>query len=224
MGFIRSMSFFHFRNYFWLLPFYIFLFFFLSWLLYSGNCISCGYRCADCPECVEIRRDSIVDSLHFEADYLVITYQFNEQGGKDLDTRTQIISPIPSDRLGYCLNGTGNQSSLYWSGDNKDYGVESCVVDLNQFGQTDRVVVQCDAFWFSIMNSGNMSIDIRAYKGGQMSLDKDNYQFFNSGGQETANVSFQDVVTKLKDDCVEGEKIGLIVYDKSNQKLSFEKQ
>jgi hypothetical protein len=218
---IRAISFFHFRNYFWLLPLYIFLIFLSWWFLLSAKCFSCGVQCPDCPKCEEVVSNP-VDSLHFEADYLVITYQFNQSGGKDLDTRTQIISPITSSKLGYCLRGEENSSSLYWSGDNRGYGVESCVVDLNSFGQTDRVVVQCDAFWFSEKNSGQMSIDIRAYKGGEMSVI--DYQFFNNGGVQTANVSFEDYVDKLKDDCITGERIGLIIYDKANQKLSFEKQ
>ena len=215
---IRSITFFHFRNYFWLLPLYIFLIFLSWWLLLSGKCFSCP----DCPKCKEIEQNTAGDSLYFEADYLVITYQFNQEGGMDLDTRTQIISPTISSRLGYCLEGLENTSSLYWSGDNKGYGVESCVVDLNSFGQTERVVIQCDAFWYSIKNSGKMSIDIRAYKGGEMSLDS--YQFYNNGGEQTANVRFEDIVMMLKDECISGERIGLIIYDKAHQKLSFEKQ
>ena len=111
---------------------------------------------------------------------------------------------------------------MYWSGDNRGYGVESCVVDLNRFGQSDRIVVQCDAFWFSMINSGRMSLDIRAYKGGTMT--QNGFQFLNIGGEQTANVSFEDVVMIQKDDCIDGERLGLIIYDKALQKLSFEKQ
>jgi hypothetical protein len=184
--------------------------------------MSCNNHCAECPKCPEIVRDTVVDSLHFEADYLVITYQFNQEGGMDLDTRTQIVSPSESSRLGYCLRGLESNSSLYWSGDNRGYGVESCVVDLNRFGQSDRIVVQCDAFWFSMINSGRMSLDIRAYKGGTMT--QNGFQFLNIGGEQTANVSFEDVVMIQKDDCIDGERLGLIIYDKALQKLSFEKQ
>ncbi|MFM2195247.1 MAG: hypothetical protein RIR06_1583 [Bacteroidota bacterium] len=219
---IRRISYVHFRHYFWLLPLYIILIVFFWWLLLSGKCSSCTSNCGNCPICEEIIEEPKKDSLYFEADYLVITYQFNEQGGMDLDTRTQIIAPVVSEKYGYCINSSGGSSNLVWSGDNQGYGVESCVVDLNTFGQSEKVVVQCDAFWFNRKNSGSMSLDIRAYKGGSMSLS--NFQFINSGGEQTANVRFEDTVQEQMHKCIEGERIGVIIYDKAEQKLSFEKQ
>lgn len=219
---IRAVSFFHYRNYVWLLPLYI-VTILISWFaIAEGYCVSCLPDCSECPKCEVVVKDTLLDSLHFEADYLVITYQFNREGGMDLDTRTQIISPTISSKLGFCLNNNGQDSSLYWSGDNTGYGVESCVVDLNRFGQQDRVVIQCDAFWYKKRNSGKMSIDIKAFKGGTMELK--NFQFFNSGGELTANLRFEDAINTRKHACIGGERIGLINYDKSIQKLSFEKQ
>lgn len=222
VGLIRRLTYFHFRHYFWLLPLYIMLIAFFWWLVLSGKCSGCTSSCGNCPICEEIIEEPRKDSLHFEADYLVITYQFNELGGMDLDTRTQIISPNVSEKFGYCINSNGGGSSLFWSGDNTGYGVESCVVDLNTFGQSERIVVQCDAFWFNRKNSGNMSLDIRAYKGGSMSLS--NFQFMNSGGEQTAYVRFEDIVQEQRHGCIEGERIGVIIYDKAQQKLNFEKQ
>ena len=156
----------------------------------------------------------------FEADYLIVTYQFDRNGGKDLDTKTQITSPINSLPVGFCNRKTRNisQSSIIWSGDNTGYGVESCLIDLTQFSPEALVRVLCKATWYGTRLSGNMSIDIRAYLGGVMNLS--NFQFFNSGGQLTAELSFNENVNSPKQ-CPIDEVIGTISYDKSSMKLDF---
>ena len=168
-----------------------------------------------CCDCREAFKNQV-----FEADYLIVTYQFDRNGGKDLDTKTQITSPINSLPLGFCDGKTRNisQSSIIWSGDNTGYGVESCLIDLTQFSPEALVRVLCKATWYGTRLSGNMSIDIRAYLGGVMNLS--NYQFFNSGGQLTAELSFNENVNSPKQ-CPIDEVIGTISYDKLSMKLDF---
>ena len=108
---------------------------------------------------------------------------------------------------------------LIWSGDNTGSGVESCLVDLTKFRPNDRVEVSCGALWYSTRNSGNMSIDIRAYKGGIMM--KEGYQFVNSGGEETAFTSFSSNISLNNKDCMSNEIIGIISYDKQTESLFF---
>ena len=182
--------------------------------------------CCDCIEEEEIEIEEeeeeaiLRDSVHFPADYLVITYQFSSEGGKDLDTRTQIISPSESERLGCGFPENNGDDALTWSGDNTGYGVESCWVDLTKFAGNETVKIDCKSFWYSQRNSGNMSLDVRAFKGGTM--NKTGYQFYNTGGTETGFISYSKNIQLYRGACtITGEKLGLIIYNKQTEELSF---
>ncbi len=179
----------------------------------------------NCCTCNAAPTDSIpLDSneIYLPADYLVITYQFDATGGKDLDTRTQILIPAKSKILGYCKSN--RDSNIFWSQDNTGLGVESLYIDLNAFDPGDTIRVSCSAYWFSTRKSGDMSLDIRAYKGGEMQKNpSDKFQFINVGGEQVGEViSFPKNITKRLNKCIDGEQIGYVVYKKSNQSLSFE--
>jgi len=184
--------------------------------------------CCDCRrEIPPIENDSIptLDSneIFLPADFILITYQFDPSGGKDLDTRTNVESPTRGDVIGYCKRPR-TSSNIVWSGDNTAYGVESVYVDINKYGSTDLIKILCKAFWFSQRNSGNMSLDIRAYKGGAMQRDGSNhYQFVNVGGEQVGDViSFPKNIIMKGAHCMTGEIIGTVKYNRANQSLSFE--
>lgn len=240
-NFTRGYTWFSFR-YWWLnYLLWIILIWALVWLLLK---ISDAFN--DCPEqqevntlmrkierdlenCCDCHVDPIVqdeDTLganehYLPADYILITYQFEASGGRDLDTRTSVIEPYVSDILGYCKSS--NTSGIVWSGDNTGYGVESVYIDLNSFSSNEQIKVLCKAFWFSKRNSGDMSLDVRAYKGGTMSKSPMNiYQFINLGGYQVGNViSFHKNIT-LRSGCCQGENVGVITYDRQRQVLNFE--
>jgi hypothetical protein len=184
--------------------------------------------CCDCRrEIPPIENDSIpaLDSneIFLPADFILITYQFDASGGKDLDTRTNVESPTRGDVIGYC-KPSRSSSNIVWSGDNTAYGVESVYVDINKYGSTDLIKILCKAFWYSQRNSGNMSLDIRAYKGGAMQRDRSNhYQFINVGGEQVGDViSFPKNIIMKGANCMTGEIIGTVKYNRANQSLSFE--
>ena len=128
----------------------------------------------------------------FDADYMVITYQFTD--GVDLDTRTRIVS---IDGTTYAdQNGQGKyigwsqyqrtpQSAGYidsgnvcdmvikplamWGNDNTGTGFESVLVDFTQLGSgQNEVVIDCRAFWFNIVGVNPVSLSFTFYKGGCM--------------------------------------------------------
>ena len=164
------------------------------------------------------------DSLHFPADYLVITYQFDPSGGQDLDTHTEIFSPLQAGPLGFCNRANSGGSLMQWSGDNTGFGVESCMINLTGFGASDEIKVNCAAFWFNQKQSGNMSLDIRAYKGGTMDLITSRYQFVNRGGRETAELSFSEKVRICcgATACQTMKRIGVVSYNKQTERLDFQ--
>ena len=129
----------------------------------------------------------------FDADYMVITYEFTN--GNDLDTRTRIVS---IDGTTYAdQNGQGkyigwdqykktpNLSSTYvesgvlctlpskplaiWGSDNTGTGFESVMIDFTQLGAgQNQVVIDCRAFWYDIVGTNPVVISFKLYKGGCM--------------------------------------------------------
>jgi len=170
--------------------------------------------------CCNCQNEDTNNSHVFSADYLVITYQFDQNGGKDLDTKTEITTPTHIGPLGWGQGNNDMGAGLTWSGDNTGYGVESCFVDLTKFGTKDLVTIQCAAFWFSRRASGEMSLDVRAYEGGTMKLMHP-FQFVNEGGNETAFVSFNGNVRAEGKNKNLAESIGYITYDKKTKRLTF---
>jgi hypothetical protein len=160
------------------------------------------------------------EGLHFPADYLIITYQFSAEGGRDLDTRTGISAPLVSGPLGFCNQGAIGAPYLFWSGDNRGTGVESYMIDLTKFQANDIIRIDCAGHWYSIRNNGDMALDIKAYEGGTMS--KEGYQFINTGGQQSAETSFSGNVTSCCNSCDFIQPIGTITYNKQNKTLHFD--
>jgi hypothetical protein len=156
----------------------------------------------------------------FPADFLIITYQFDESGGIDLDTRTEITSPVRVNPLGYCNRQNSGEPYLFWSKDNTRTGVESYLVDLTQFGPNDIVNIACAAFWYRHRNNGNITIDIKAYEDGEMSLE--GFQFVNNGGHESAFTSFNGNAIGCCGNCSKMESVGTILYNKKDKTLTFE--
>lgn len=128
----------------------------------------------------------------FDADYMVITYQFTN--GVDLDTRTRIVS---IDGTTYAdQNGQGKhigfaqyertpQSAGYiasgnvcdmvikplamWGGDNQTTGFESVLIDFTQLGVgQNQVVVDCRALWWVTVGTNPVNLSFTLYKGGCM--------------------------------------------------------
>ena len=94
------------------------------------------------------------------------------------------------------------------------------MVDLTQFGTNDFVAIECAAVWYSQRLSGDMSMDIKAYEGGTMSLS--NFQWSNTGGLKTAETSFEGNVKNTGKNVNLLEAVGRITYDKRKKKLTFE--
>jgi len=177
---------------------------------------------------------SKIDSLnideegHFvDADYLIITYYFDANSGLDLDTRTQLINPKTSSILGfgYCENDEFEQSGdLSWAGDNRFDGAESCMIDLSRSSKEEIIQVECAALWWGERKSGDVLLDIRAYKGGE--IRQMGREFINSGGQQKGYYRYPDNIRKKfwgKNKRMSGQYIGTITYNKEINYLSLDK-
>jgi hypothetical protein len=129
----------------------------------------------------------------FDADYMVITYQFTN--GQDLDTRTRIVSidgTTYADQngqgkhIGYGQYQRTPQSATYlqgnssvctypvkplaiWGSDNTGLGFEAVMIDFTQLGVgQNEVVIDCRALWWSTIGTNPVNIGFTLYKGGCM--------------------------------------------------------
>lgn len=128
----------------------------------------------------------------FDADYMVVTYQFSD--GSDLDTRTRIVSIEGSpwvdqstggQYIGYGQYSRTPQSADYiesgnvcdmtlrplamWGGDNMGIGYESTLIDFTQLGSgQNEIVIDCRALWWGTLGNNPVNIGFTLYKGGCM--------------------------------------------------------
>lgn len=129
-----------------------------------------------------------------DADIIVIRYYWEESGGKDLDTMTELTNTgiTDVDGQGVGFSGPGNSISqvtsiLHWAGDNTSSGNEAVYIDLRDFLANNEVYsefinVDVYATWYNTKGNGDFRMYVKAFKGGTMT--KDGYNFVNSGGQE----------------------------------------
>lgn len=131
----------------------------------------------------------------FDADYMVVTYQFTD--GIDLDTRTRIVSidgTTYADQngqgkhIGYGQYSRTPQSATYpsdlspvrmcdlpvkplaiWGSDNTGTGFEAVMIDFTQLGVSQsEVVIDCRALWWVTPGVNAVNLSFTLYKGGCM--------------------------------------------------------
>ena len=115
-------------------------------------------------------------SFTFDADYIMLTYQFTD--GLDLDIRTRIVSPDVGQNTQSTYLGWSRQTSwplsgtpyLLWGGDNTGTGYESVLVNLNQFKTmfplATEILMDSRAFWYRTIGVNPINIAATLWKGG----------------------------------------------------------
>jgi hypothetical protein len=131
----------------------------------------------------------------FDADFMVVTYQFTD--GVDLDTRTRIVSIDDATyadqngqgkHIGYGQYSRTPQSATYpsdlspvricelpvkplaiWGSDNTGTGFEAVMIDFTQLGvNQSEVVIDCRALWWVTVGINPVNLSFTLYKGGCM--------------------------------------------------------
>lgn len=115
-------------------------------------------------------------SFQFNADYIMLTYEFTD--GRDLDTRTRIVTPdigqnTQTKYLGwsrlfqYPETGTPYER---WSGDNTGTGFESVLFDISLFKTTypleNTLVIDARCFWYNAVGINPVNVAATLWKGG----------------------------------------------------------
>lgn len=115
-------------------------------------------------------------SFYFDADYIMLTYEFTD--GMDLDTRTRIAIPdigqdTQQDYLGWSVKNvwpTTGTSILTWGGDNLGVGFESVLIDIKQFKidypLATSFVVDARCFWYNTVGTNPVNVAATLWKAG----------------------------------------------------------
>ena len=175
----------------------------------------------------------IPGNFTFDADYIVLTYAFND--GTDLDTRTRVTVPdigqntLP-DYIGWCCSSewpTSGNPILTWGGDNTGTGFESVLIDLIQFkldypGQ-NIITINANAGWYGDVGTNPVFIQAKLYKGGTMVAVPEDYTFINEGYTAAYGaISTGQVVTlDLETNCIDGENVRSLEYNLTNYNGRF---
>lgn len=138
-------------------------------------------------------------------DFAVLRYIWTAEAGRDLDTRTYLNTP---DRLYGVVGWAKSQndgSILSWGGDNTQSGVECVLISTDGMKLTypdqQEFEIFANAFWYSQILTGDISIQFESYKGGTMT--KNGYDWVNTGGQLKQSVTIaanvQNVIGQARD-------------------------
>lgn len=114
-----------------------------------------------------------------EADYLVCRFNYDREAGDGLDTAVAVsgsgISALDGKAAGYGQDNTAT-GYIEWIGENTGSGKESFVVKLGAIRAAlqdgaDSVYVKGYASWFASVGDGRVTMEMWAYKGGELSAE-----------------------------------------------------
>jgi len=167
-------------------------------------------------------------SFEFNADYIMLTYEFTD--GDDLDTRTRIVTPDVGQNTQITYLGWGRQSQYpttgtpyeTWGGDNTGTGYESVLFDIVLFKSIypleDILVIDARGFWHSSGSIGIIPVNVAAtlWKGGLPV--KNGFIWENPTAIDTLQISSVGTLVTLQtgDSTSSGERIATLTYNLSN--------
>lgn len=167
-------------------------------------------------------------SFQFYADYLMLTYEFTT--GKDLDTRTRIVTPdvgqnTQSAYIGWNrINQYPHIGNAYeiWGGDNKGTGFESVLFNINLFKTKypleDILIIDARGFWYTTLGTTPVNVAATLWKGGLPI--KNGFLWENPTATETFQISSVGKMITLAPTenkaASSGERVATLTYNLSN--------
>lgn len=167
-------------------------------------------------------------SFQFNANYIMLTYEFTD--GLDLDTRTRIVTPnvgqtTQLDYLGwgrqpqYPTTGTPYET---WSGDNTGTGYESVLFDINLFKTMypleNILVIDARCFWFNTVGINPVNVTATLWKGGLPV--KNSFLWENPTATDTFQINSVGKIITLAPTvdkaASSGERVATLTYNLSN--------
>lgn len=153
------------------------------------------------------------------ADYVVADYVFPY--GFDLDTRTKMFIPtVGGDYVGWS-RATQQSDILYWGGDNRGTGVESVLINIENYRtdypDPDTFRVDFNCYWYSrTSNAQPVKLVMTMYTGGVMV--KSGYTWTNPTATSTVRLTTASkiITTSTIDPASDGEPLGYLTYNVVN--------
>ena len=164
-------------------------------------------------------------SFTFPANYIMLTYEFVD--GRDLDTRTRIVTPdvgqdTQNEYLGWSCQSKWPVTSteyLTWSGDNTGTGFESVLVNIDEFNAANpsatEIVMDLRSFWYGTVGSSPVNIAATLWEGG--TPVKNGFIWTNPTATDTYNIN--SVGKLVTDDgspdkaTSSGERVATLTYN-----------
>lgn len=167
--------------------------------------------------------DRYVGAFTFDADYIVLSYEFAD--GSDLDTKTRIVTPDigQDDSSKYIGYGSSDiypevgHEILIWGGDNTGNGYETVLINLlelkSQYPGTTEVKIDMRALWYGSPGSLPVKAGVTLWKGGTPVADTDNFTFTNS--TKTAGIDAVSTGTSISAGSQDpnGDRVSVLTYN-----------
>lgn len=182
---------------------------------------------------------AIQQAFVFDADYMLLTYQFTD--GLDLDTRTRIVTPdvgqdTQPEYVGWGVASVWPAAGtplLDWGGDNTGTGFESVLINVAQlkasYPNASTLVVDLRAFWYNTQGFNPVNVAATLWKGGtpikQGSGGNPAYSFTNPTA--TATLSIASVGKQItlapttNKQQSSGERVATLTYNLTTNTGSF---
>lgn len=171
-------------------------------------------------------------SIIFDADYMVLTYNFSD--GRDLDTRTRVVSPdigqnTQRDYLGWGVNGKfpTNNPFIEFGGDNTGVGKESVLLNIlklsESFPSLQEIVLDARAWWYNTVGNSPVNLQVAFYKGGAMV--KSGYTWVNPTAVNSLNFETDGNVVPgpaLRRSSTSGYRIATFKYNFNSKAAVFD--
>lgn len=167
-------------------------------------------------------------SFQFNADYIMLTYEFTD--GLDLDTRTRIVTPdigqnTQAKYLGwgklvqYPQTGTPYET---WSGDNTGTGYESVLFNISLFKTIypleNILVIDARCFWYNTVGINPVNVAATLWKGGLPI--KNGFLWVNPTATDTFQITSVGKIITLAPtgdkSTSSGERVATLTYNLSN--------
>jgi hypothetical protein len=165
------------------------------------------------------------DTFTFNADYIVVSYEFTD--GVDLDTKTRIVTPnIGQDSTGEYIGygstdifpPTGNVV-LTWGGDNTGNGFENVLINIAELKvqnpSATQVVIDMRALWYGSQGFNPVKASVTLYRGGTMVPDNDNYTFTNPTATAGAAAESAGTIVTAGSADSNGDRVSVLTYNLS---------
>ncbi len=179
--------------------------------VYAGNKITMAIRDTGITQ----------PSITVNADYFIIQYNFAQTAGTDLDTSTKLTYPTQEGPYGFSCRNQGTSTYMEWGGDNTGFGVESVLIKIKDirrdFPNATYIDFLCACHWYGSRYTGDISLDISAYRGG--TPQKQGYGFVINNGTLLDTLKFPDNITKRYSSCESAQVTGVIRYDLVNGEI-----